>query len=93
MADEGKGPPGGCDEVPDGVSTGHDGASGSVESLDQVDGEGTSQHLESDVDGTGGNRDGFSNEELETGIGVRDGLADALGNDFRTTLDIHSFLD
>ena len=91
LVDEFQSPPGGGDEVPDGVSTGDDGASGSVESHDHVLGKRGGHHLESDVDGTGGDRDGLTDELLETGIGVRHSLTDASINDSRSTLNVHCF--
>ena len=74
-------PPGGGDEVPNGVSTGYDGASEGVESLDHVLGHLASHHGETNVDGSGSGSDGVSNEFLETGIGVWDGKSFALFSD------------
>ena len=82
LSDEGESPPGGGDEVPDGVSTGGNGASSGVKTEDLVFGEVGSHHLESDVDGTGGDGNTFSNELLETGIGIWDGNTFAFYNDF-----------
>ena len=74
-------PPGGGEELPDGVSTGHDGASEGVESLDHVLGHLFGHDGETNVDGSGSGRDGISNEFLETGIGIWDGEAFALFHD------------
>ena len=90
MSDEVESPPCGSDEVPDGESTGDDGASEGVKTEDHVLSKLGGHHLESDVDGTGGDRDGFSDEFLETGIGVWDGFTGALLNNGRATVDIHS---
>ena len=81
LSDEVESPPGRGNEVPDGHSTGDDSASSSVESKDHVLGKGTGHHLEGNVDGTSGDGDSLSNELLETGIGVGDGLSLAFWDD------------
>ena len=88
---ESESPPARSDEVPDGVSTRHDGASDSVQTLQHVFGQLRAHHLETNVDSTGGDINGIVDELLETSISVWDGFALALWVKFsiETLFSVH----
>jgi len=81
LVDELEQPPGRGDEVPDGVSTGDDGASEGVQTVDKIVGQGRGHHGEGNVDTSSGDGNSLSNEKLETSIGVWDGFTFTLGDD------------